>query len=493
MSSFQSATIRVTSVALAISLAYWLKKRSKRVDDIEKNEALHPTDVTIGSRGFAAISPPLTYLNSFFKCLQDPYDPHENREGYIALCIAENKIVTDLLAERLMQHGTATTAFSDSQVYCYGSFLGLPIAREAIAYFLTKRFLCPNDASMTPEQTLEQISPTHVALGAGGAALINYLFYILGEKGDCCLIPAPYYAAFESDMRVIAGCVPYALEMANPAKGPTTSDLDLAFIAARSKGMRVKFILLTNPNNPLGVIYKPQVVSDVITWARKRKLHTIVDEIYALSVHEKPYNRFQSVIRVLDNKLGDDVHHIWALSKDFGASGFRVGTLYTQNEKLLMALANLNIFSGVSHPMQMITAELLTDDIFVDNFLDAARERLRHSFTLCVKKLEEMVLPYVHAEAGLYIYVNFSALIPTKDFKGEAELHELFTNYARVVLTPGESQRDNRPGHFRICYAWVAPEVLGVAMERLSRLVAKIRKMDWSDLNGASLESILQV
>lgn len=255
----------------------------------------------------------------------------------------------------------------------------------------------------------------------------------------------------------------------------------------------MKFILLTNPNNPLGVIYSPQVVSDVIAWARKRKLHTIVDEIYALSVHEKPYNSFQSVIRVIDNKLGDDVHHIWALSKDFGASGFRVGTLYTQNEKLLAALANLNIFSGVSHPIQMITAELLTDDIFVDNFLDAARERLFFSYSICVKKLEEMVLPYVHAKAGLYIYVNFSALIPTKDFKGEAELHELFTNYARVVLTPGESQRDNRPGHFRICYAWVAPEVLSVAMERLSRLVAKIRKIDWSDLNEASLESILQV
>jgi hypothetical protein len=35
---------------------------------------------------------------------------------------------------------------------------------------------------------------------------------------------------------------------------------------------------------------------------------------------------------------------------------------------------------------------------------------------------------------------------------------------------------------FRICYAWVSPDVLLIGMERLSRLVAKIRRMDWDDI-----------
>ena len=63
--------------------------------------------------------------------------------------------------------------------------------------------------------------------------------------------------------------------------------------------------------------------------------------------------------------------------------------------------------------------------------------------------------------------------------------------YARVVLTPGQSQFEKTPGMYRICFAWVAPEVLRVAMERLSKLVAKIRRMDWTDLNDTTMQTVL--
>ena len=133
---------------------------------------------------------------------QDPCDPLENPGGYIALCVAENKLITDYVAERLMQPGTGTAAFSSSDVYCYNSFLGLPLAREAISYFLVRKFLHPTGRSITPEESFAMIKPQHVAVGSGCAALINHLFFILGETGDACLIPAPYYAAFENDIKV---------------------------------------------------------------------------------------------------------------------------------------------------------------------------------------------------------------------------------------------------------------------------------------------------
>ena len=54
------------------------------------------------------------------------------------------------------------------------------------------------------------------------------------EEGDACLIPAPYYAAFENDMSVVAGIVPFAVHMMNPTQGPTASELDAAYIEAKS-------------------------------------------------------------------------------------------------------------------------------------------------------------------------------------------------------------------------------------------------------------------
>ena len=222
--------------------------------------------------------------------IQDQYDGHHNPTGYIALCVAENKLVTNILVDRCMQSGTASAAFADPQVYCYNSFLGMPVAREATAYFLQRWFLQPpstriNQSSHEPMQQ-QHINPEHIVLAVGASAILNNLFFIVGDVGDACLIPAPYYVAFENDMNLMAGIVPFPVHSANPMLGPTESDLSLAYLQCKATGLNPRFLLLTNPHNPLGVIYRPHVMLKCVEWARKRLVHTIVDEIYALSTHQ---------------------------------------------------------------------------------------------------------------------------------------------------------------------------------------------------------------
>ena len=52
-------------------------------------------------------------------------------------------------------------------------------------------------------------------------------------------------------------------------------------------------LLLTNPNDPLGFIYKPSTVMNAISWARSKNIHTIMDEIFALTVHKVSKIRIQ--------------------------------------------------------------------------------------------------------------------------------------------------------------------------------------------------------
>mmetsp|Transcript_857 Transcript_857/g.1972 ORF Transcript_857/g.1972 Transcript_857/m.1972 type:complete len:537 (+) Transcript_857:170-1780(+) len=465
-----------------------------------------------------ALSPATPYLLSFLRGLEYTCTM-ESVDGFVLLCMAENKLLINLLSQRLQNPSTTISAFSDPIVYCYNSFLGLPVARQAVSYFLANRFLhAPstenksnrnqipmNDlanqqhsrgqsiagSGVSLERALQSINPAHIGVGSGAAGVLNGLFYLLGDEGDACLIPAPYYAAFESDLRIVARIVPFAVHMANPARGPSASELDLAFIEAKSQGLNPKFLLITNPNNPLGVIYNKTIMLNAVAWARKRRVHTIVDEIYALSTHQKYDHGFESIIKILENQLGNDVHFVWSISKDFGASGLRFGVVYSQNETLLNGLANLNVFSGVSNPIQMVVSELLTDDSFIDMYLEESRTRLRYSYSICIQKLEEMVLPFVPAVAGQFVYVDFSSLLPEKTMEWERRLSQLFIDHARLVLTPGESQRERTAGMFRICYAWVSPEVLEIGMERLSRIVAKIRRMDWSDLNEITLSGVI--
>ena len=128
-----------------------------------------------------------------------------------------------------------------------------------------------------------------------------------------------------------------------------------------------------------------------------------------------------------------------------------------------------------------MVAELLTDDVYVDFFLAESRRRLKASYDTCVAKLTEMVIPYIPAVAGMFVYADFSSLLPAKTFEWEEILSTILFHHARVVLTPGASQRNVEPGMFRICYAWVSPDVLDIAMERLSRIVARLRRMDADD------------
>jgi 1-aminocyclopropane-1-carboxylate synthase len=200
---------------------------------------------------------------------------------------------------------------------------------------------------------------------------------------------------------------------------------------------------------------------------------------------------FESVLRVMKNNLGHDVHHLWALSKDFGSSGFRIGTLYTQNTHLLSSLANLNIFSSVSHPMQMILSEVLMDDNFIYSFLDRAREKIRYSYYFVTRKLDEMVIPYVKAKSGIFVYVDFSALLPSQTPEGEEKFASLLLDAARIIMTPGQSQKDLKPGMFRICYCFVSLDVLEIAMNRLDKIVGKMRRWDWENLKADSLTDIL--
>lgn len=330
----QERSLTIISGGLFAATAWWTIKKQKedRERRLRNGRSFRNTKVASTSNisrrcQQRALSPAIPYMESFLLGLNYPYDA-TRPDGYIPLCVAENKLATDILAKKLMQPKTASTTFSNDSVYAYNDFMGLPLARQAAAYFFAKRFLYPHMPSISIDQALAAISPNSIGIASGAAGILNSLFFLLGDEGDATLIPRPYYSAFDNDMTLVAEITPFGFSLARPTQGPTESELDIAYMEARSQGLNPRFLLLTNPNNPLGTVYRPGVILDAINWARKRKLHTIVDEIYALSASEG----FHSVLRVLDGKLGDDVHLVWSLSKDFGASGLRVGFVVSQNQ-----------------------------------------------------------------------------------------------------------------------------------------------------------------
>ena len=238
----------VTTWTLFIITIAWFQSAQRKRDEENNDYKLIEND-SIGPRGACALKDTTSYWKGFLQCLGNPCDPKTNPTGYIALCLAENKLVQEILAVRLMQQGTAITAFSDSIAYCYSGFLGLPSARVAAASFIEKRFWKRtngyqvfnhqkyhengNDEKILENDDYNRIDPDHIAFGSGVGSILSHIFFIIAQKGDVVLIPAPYYAAFEYDAKAIAGCIPLPVYMDNPIHGPTEKDLEKAFQLAK--------------------------------------------------------------------------------------------------------------------------------------------------------------------------------------------------------------------------------------------------------------------
>ena len=195
--------------------------------------------------------PSHNYWSAFLTALSDPYHASSNPQGWIALCMAEQKLssVVEALAVRLMEPGTAVMAFSHQEAFEKGGFLGLRSARVSLASFLEKWFWKSKSANgsfpdskdagekkdhsgLGQEETspfeLNSIDPEHVVFGSGVGSLLSHLCYSLCRPGHVILIPAPYYSTFQYHVSAVAQCIPHPVYMENPILGPTLEDLDRA-------------------------------------------------------------------------------------------------------------------------------------------------------------------------------------------------------------------------------------------------------------------------
>jgi aspartate/methionine/tyrosine aminotransferase len=237
------------------------------------------------------------------------------------------------------------------------------------------------------------MDPEGIVVGAGCNAVLENLCLALAEPGEGVLIPTPYYAAFEFDLVARAGLsiVPVTTmeyqdvdvdnessSIPHQAYYPNRASLDAAVARSTEQGVVPRVLLLSHPQNPLGICYPPEVVKEIIDWCRDHKIHLISDEIYAGSIYRPDDAQFVSALKLASTTeepflgLGPYVHLVYALSKDFALSGLRVGALYSENLEIRLPLQKLNDLCCISSHTQLLVERMMTDGILRQphHFLD---------------------------------------------------------------------------------------------------------------------------
>lgn len=172
---------------------------------------------------------------------------------------------------------------------------------------------------------------------------------------------------FDRDLRwrVGAKLLPVICESSNNFQ-ITIQALEDAYDKAMEANIRVKGLIITNPSNPLGSILDRATLKTLVNFINRKKIHLVCDEIYAATIFRGPeFVSISEVVQEVECCNMDLIHIVYSLSKDMGLPGFRVGIVYSYNDRVVSCGRKMSSFGLVSSQTQHLLASMLSDDDFV--------------------------------------------------------------------------------------------------------------------------------
>jgi len=437
---------------------------------------------SLSMRSTRAQSPGLPYWSLFSEALKNLHS-EENEKGVVAMVVAENSLSAADVADRLKE--VSSVALCTPGQMGYDDMRGRSSLRRSFQ-IVAEKFI----TSGAP------VSPFNLCVGNGCGTLIQHLAHLLCDPSDCMLLATPTYGMLYNDVGVLAGVEVIDVPLI-AGSCLSTEALDEACNRATARGLRPRLLFVINPENPLGIVRGREEMKSVLSWVRtKPDIHLVSDEIYALSVYDEeegePFKSMASICyeesrgtSSIDVYLGDRVHILWGFSKDFCASGLRVGVLFSHNVSLLGALDNVGYFSAASnHTQDTLALALVGGEVsgsyhsltWLEGYLARNRARLREARDLVMISLAKLRVGMIKPRAGLFIWIDLSPWLTESTWAGErAFTQKLFQE--GVLLTPGEAAHAASPGFFRLCFAWHSSiESISVGIKRLVNFLEKIRE-----------------
>lgn len=296
------------------------------------------------------------------------------------------------------------------------------------------------------EQPLEKLLPEHDIMVTAGAnqAFVNVMLTIC-DPGDDVLLPAPYYLAHKN-----------ALAMTNVHAIHVQPNLSTLLPSLQSissaQTCRTRALVITNPNNPAGVVYPAQLLNGLSEFCARRGMYLILDEAY------REYN-FTALDRdspqhpVFSPKLAPHIIKLHTMSKAFGLAGWRIGAVtYPRDLSEHMCKAQDTIPTHASNFSQAVAHFALAMP-FTHVFEAVC---IRHIFVSALVNLyrgtplqEKFVIP----DGAFYVFTPYS-FEPTscKTNDDDYVVHRLATDFG-VLVIPGYSF--GLSGYVRVCYGAV--------------------------------------
>ncbi|MDF3937098.1 aminotransferase class I/II-fold pyridoxal phosphate-dependent enzyme [Pseudomonas citronellolis] len=263
----------------------------------------------------------------------------------------------------------------------YSDVAGRPELRQAIADLYRRRF----DLAVGADNVI-------VLAGAQNALFAAALCLL--EAGDEVIVFDPVYVTYEATLKATG-----ARLVAVPTPADNGFRLDPAALEAAITP-RTRAIFFANPNNPTGVVMRPDELRAIAAIAERHDLWVVVDEVYEALTFEQPHQSFAALPGMAARTLS-----LGSLSKSHAMTGWRAGwivadlTLVTHIENLA-----LNMLYGLPGFVQEAALVAVRRH---DEVAAGMREVYRRRRDLVLQRLARSTrLKVLSPEAGMFVMVD---------------------------------------------------------------------------------------
>ena len=200
----------------------------------------------------------------------------------------------------------------DQRVIEYSPSAGTPEYLRSLQRYYERRLGIP-------------LATNQILATTGGSEAILFSFMACGNVGDDLVVLEPFYANYLS-FAAMAGLnvVPVT------SRGSDGFHLPERQIWERALTPRSRVVILCNPNNPTGTVYRPEELEMIASFCRDHGLFLVSDEVY----REFVYDGRRAISALELPGCEKFVIVVDSLSKRYSACGIRLGSLVTRNPEI---------------------------------------------------------------------------------------------------------------------------------------------------------------
>lgn len=306
---------------------------------------------------------------------------------------------------------------------------------------------------------LEGLTPENLLLTTSVVPAIYASVLALSSPGDEVITQVPVYPPFLNALSEH-----HRIARHNPLQ-PTSSGWEIDFEQLeRLVTPRTRLLLLCNPQNPTGRVFRRDELEQLAEFALRHRLWVMSDELWADLIYEGQHIPIAS----LSPEIAQRTVTLTGPCKSYNTAGLGGGVAISHNKQILSAMAQVSKGLG-GHPNVLAMAAWRAALEHAQDWLQQVRAYLKGNRDLVTGFMQQRLsqIGYRPPQGTYLAWLDFSRTPLAQ------EAHKVMLEQAKVGLNDGRMFGPQYRGWLRLNFA-TSRSLVQEALERIARVVQAV-------------------